>query len=499
MKSKNKILTISLIVTLLLSVFSVISNAEPTDDTLQSKIAAATDGETIILDKDYVEDITIDAGKKITIDLGGHSITAATTKYAIQNKGDLTITGTGNVNGAVVNYPKANANLNGGTYYTETWYAIKNMGTMVISNANVSNSGANTASVIDNGWYGSAANDCGESYPTDGSKAELTITGGTFEANGKTLGIVKNDDYGKLTINNGTFKNEADYVEDFNACPTVLNWNIAEINGGTFTSKNGVVIVNGYLDDTADVGKITINGGTFESLNTESNLLGYGVGSKNGGALAIKDGTFKGKIVAPEAYSVSISGGTFNTDVSEYVEEGLILNDNGVVENKASEEDVARLEEELVKFETAIKEFNDKTEEIVTKYPEAAEDEELKQNMETLKELEKAIPQLRELIKTEGVPESEIEESIALIKDMTDEVNAYTTELDTMLEELDKAAEEGNQQPEEKPDGKVEDEKKEDGTINPKTGDSIVLFVTIFAIATLGTILTIRRLIKRRK
>ena len=58
--------------------------------TLQDQINNAQNGAAITLTKDYNEAITIPAGKEVTIDLNGHTLTSPTTTV-IKNDGTLTI------------------------------------------------------------------------------------------------------------------------------------------------------------------------------------------------------------------------------------------------------------------------------------------------------------------------------------------------------------------------------------------------------------------------
>lgn len=85
--------------------------------TLADAVAAA-DNNTVTLLKDVTADITIPAGKTITLDLNGKKLTAAT-GCAIANKGNLTVVGAGTVqaNGsdsaAIGNFPDAEVTLKG--------------------------------------------------------------------------------------------------------------------------------------------------------------------------------------------------------------------------------------------------------------------------------------------------------------------------------------------------------------------------------------------------
>ena len=109
--------------------------------------------------------------------------------------------------------------------------------------------------MIENGWYNGSQN-------TGKENSVLTINGGTFSGG---LNTIKNDDYGELVINDGTFTSMSQAA--------FLNWNVATVNGGTFDAagaSNGVIL-NGYIDGTMDQGKLTINGGTFNGRGKDGN------------------------------------------------------------------------------------------------------------------------------------------------------------------------------------------------------------------------------------
>ena len=123
--------------------------------TLQEQINEAANGATIVLTGDVYEDITIPAGKNITIDLVNYTLKGVSS-HTLTNNGTLTITGTGSVEndiggkGALFNAVGATAYLNGGTFEGTTWYVIKNFGTMTIDGAKVTQK-ENNSSAIANG------------------------------------------------------------------------------------------------------------------------------------------------------------------------------------------------------------------------------------------------------------------------------------------------------------------------------------------------------------
>lgn len=330
----KKVISIALALLMVAVMLPVMAMA---DETLQSKIDAAPEVATITLDKDYTEDITIPAGKAITLDLATFTLTGSSS-HTITNKGTLTVVGTtgkvvNTVGGkaALFNNVNAVANLNGGTFEGTTWYVIKNLGTITMNGASVAQNDAGS-SAIDNGWYGNPGNDCNVTHPGNGYTAKLTIANGNFSGG---MNTVKNDDYGVLEISGGTFSNTNG--------PTVLNWNVATISGGEFkvNSTATSVIANGSFNTEADKGQLTITGGQFTSSdNGNGNLLGYGVGGKDGGSVTISGGKFTGKMVAKGyPYEPVISGGTFSDqeNAKKYLDnDNLVVNPaTGKVEPKS--------------------------------------------------------------------------------------------------------------------------------------------------------------------
>lgn len=267
--------------------------------------------EDLKLTEDLTETVEVLAGKTVTIDLNGHNITVIGKNVdAIANKGTLTIKGNGKVTAegaAVVNYPGATIIIDNGEYFSTGWYTIKNMGTMTINNMRFANDVNNGASLIDNGYVGSPSSDRGE-IAKEG--VLLTINGGTFENKNNSCNVIKNDDYGVLVVNDGTFVAGSD--NDENANPVVMNWHKATINGGVFTSKHGYALANGHCSDVSDVGEMTINGGTFTG---KLGLFANNGSATNGkGTLTIKGGTFNGEVNSGTVYAVFIEGGIFDDD-----------------------------------------------------------------------------------------------------------------------------------------------------------------------------------------
>ena len=248
---------------------------------------------TIRLGENISADVVIPENRSITLDLGGKTLTNETS-HTIYNKGVLTIDGTA---GTVDNVTHAKAALdndgvailNSGNFIRSkenginsttsggnSFYTIRNHGDMTInSSVSVSQNGR-YSSMIENGWQNGKEN-------KTGTASLMEINGGTFSGG---LNTIKNDDYGELTINGGSFSNTVQAA--------LLNWNIATINGGEFTS-DGNAILNVKLDDVMDKGQLVIHDGTFKSENS---------------SIAPMNGSFE------KFGSVSITGGLFSSDPS---------------------------------------------------------------------------------------------------------------------------------------------------------------------------------------
>ena len=299
--------------------------------TLTAAINEANTGDTVKLVNNVTENVTIPAAKTITLDLNGMTLTNVN-DHTILNNGNLTIMGTGRVDnishakGAL--YNKGTVVINGGTFDRSrengmnkgksgqnSWYTIKNVGTMTINDgATVQTAGNNAAlgkfsSLVSNGYFND--NDYNTNKGLD--QPILTIDGGTFRGG---LNTIKNDDRAKLTINGGTFSNYYQAV--------VQNHNIAEITGGTFTAASDANtetygIYNCGCGAGIDLGTLTVSGGTF----TGATYAVAEVSSQNA-IVNISGGQFAGTKAAiikssTSNATIAISGGKFSSDPSAYV------------------------------------------------------------------------------------------------------------------------------------------------------------------------------------
>lgn len=279
----KKIISIALallMVAVMLPVMAMAAEVEVSDET-SLKDAVATNGNNIKLTKDITltGTLTINSDVTIVLDLAGNKISAAMNKpHMISSAGNLTIidsVGTGSI------AKEGNS--------SDLGYVLENHGTMALNGIKVT-SASSVSSAIENGWYTAAAN-------TTGKTCDMTITNSDIsQANGSGgLYTIKNDDYGVMVINGGNFTNSTA------GAGTVLNWNDLTINDGNFTGASAVrTLKQGELG--------------FEKGNT-----------------LIKGGTFNGKIDTLPNYSdvqIGVMGGTFNSDVTDYVHASPTVKDN---------------------------------------------------------------------------------------------------------------------------------------------------------------------------
>ena len=311
----KKIISIALALLMVAVMLPVMAMADEAP-TLQSKIGSANPGDTITLDKDYTEDITID--KELTIDLNNHKLTNnAGDTITVTVSGNLTITGNGTVDN--VTHGKAalrieengKATLNGGYFNrskengqsgTEpggnSFYTLINHGELtindgaVVTTASESSTLGRYSSLVENGYQ---SHNGSTNYPT------LTIKGGTFKGG---LNTIKNDDNGITNIYGGKCENY------FQAC--VQNHHIATIYNGEFSAdvSSAWSVLNcgscSSVDETHDAHKLVIKNGNFKG-NVRANV----------GSVQIKGGSFEASFTE-ENENIGISGGTFNTNVTNF-------------------------------------------------------------------------------------------------------------------------------------------------------------------------------------
>ena len=276
--------------------------------TLADALAAADENAIVKLLEDVTGQVAIPAGKKLTLDLNGKTITHSGT--AIINNGTLIVK-----NGAVVS--TGNCGIGVGS----------NSETTILSDVTVT---AQESAVITSKSTG----------------AKIFIEGGTFTSTDNAViagnGSERTGNPNIIVINGGTFNGgitTAGYV----ACGIYAPWkDQITVNGGTFHITGGAGIV-------ARAGQVSVNGGTFICTGNATGKVGDSrvvvpcaalvfdseanyPALTNESVILVKNGTFtveSGVAVAHAAKAaedlnprIVIEGGSFSGNPTTFVKEG---------------------------------------------------------------------------------------------------------------------------------------------------------------------------------
>ena len=274
---------------------------------VQDAIDAAQADDAVKLLKDATENITVDASKQITLDLNGYTLNGGTgsAKATILNKGNVTITDTSA--GKTGTIKRDDQGVEGETSY----YVIRNIGTMVIDQANVVNNSGYKKTNPSGSMVGSSLICNGDDDP----QASLTINGGAFTQ--PNFLVVKNGTNGMLAVNGGTLTSNHSAVQ---------NWNKAQILGG---SLKGQIWTDAYVEGM--IGETVIGG----DAQFEGEIVVDITGSVpptvkiEGGKLDIASWKVTAAAAKADA-TIAVSGGTFMAAVPEaYCAAGYTPADNG--------------------------------------------------------------------------------------------------------------------------------------------------------------------------
>lgn len=276
--------------------------------TLADALAAADENAIVKLLEDVTGQVAIPAGKKLTLDLNGKTITHSGT--AIINNGTLIVK-----NGAVVS--TGNCGIGVGS----------NSETTILSDVTVN---AQESAVITSKSTG----------------AKIFIEGGTFTSTDNAViagnGSERTGNPNIIVINGGTFNGgitTAGYV----ACGIYAPWkDQITVNGGTFHITGGAGIV-------ARAGQVSVNGGTFICTGNATGKVGDSCvvvpcaalvfdseanypALTNESVILVKNGTFTVESGVAVAHAVKaaedlnprivIEGGSFSGNPTTFVKEG---------------------------------------------------------------------------------------------------------------------------------------------------------------------------------
>lgn len=220
------------------------------------------------LTEDITDGILVTSGNKVTIDLAGYNIknSSGNDTIKVEKNATLTLKGNGTVsndsNGKAPISNDGTITIESGTYQRtdskgNSYYVILNHGDMVINGGTFKVTNG-TASLIDNGWYTPSEN-------IDKKSATLTINGGTFIMTNNDK-YIKNDDYGIMSINAGTFTMEKPSSAIIANVGSFAGNETVTINGGEFNYTGTNYAIWGYAGTTK------INGGNFKIANESAKI-----------------------------------------------------------------------------------------------------------------------------------------------------------------------------------------------------------------------------------
>ena len=298
------------------------------NDTLYGSVQEAinaSDNQIISLGQDYILDspLLVAQGKTVTLELNGNTIyqTAESASeshlMAVKSGGTLTIKN-GTLSFAATNPDTAWGGDGQPPYPGYANNAITNQGTLIIENATIENktSKGGASYVIDN--YVGANLIINEGTVLTQSGGDIAIrmfNGGTGAIN--------------VTINGGTISGyRAVWIQLASNTTSVAPIMNLTVNGGTLTSTdptyNQAVYSYSYGNDMQNV-LINVTGGTF---NGDIALTG-GANKTNLETLNISGGTFNGAYgfysygeSAKALDAITVTGGTFMTDPTYYLDSG---------------------------------------------------------------------------------------------------------------------------------------------------------------------------------
>lgn len=239
--------------------------------------------------------IVVESGSSVTINLGGFDVSNVNSGHTIEIKEGATavITGKGNVTnsfgGKAFIYNEGTLTLKGGTYNrvvtNNDHYVLENHGKVTIEGGTYSITGG-SASLFDNGWTDASLN-------TSKKTAEMIINGGRFEIKNNDK-YIKNDDFGKMIVNDGTFVVEApanavianagtttesitvnggDFTYYGTGNPEFKDYAIWDVNRNNEADKT-VTIVNGGKYTLTGASMLAITNGTLAEDKKEAKVIG---------------------------------------------------------------------------------------------------------------------------------------------------------------------------------------------------------------------------------
>lgn len=321
--------------------------------TLEEAFTAVTttDATTITLlnDADVKNKIIISDKKNITLDLGGHNVTISELgKYFYVKDATFTVNGGGSIKEAAAYLapiimkggPAGSENFtivnvkNGVTL--EGWAGMfidqQNNGDnygMVFNAENATLTGRNDTN-----------NEAGVGLYVNGqinANVKISLTNATVSGTGDGMYLAGAAD---TTINGGSVTSNCTGIEIRAGSLTLNNCNVTGGNGSVTTNANG----NGATSENVALAVIQhttklpihveINGGTFKGTAAllESNPQKNPEEATKQVGIIVNGGNFEGMVCKAEpkdGSSLGVMGGSFNSDVTEYAGDTLVVENNG--------------------------------------------------------------------------------------------------------------------------------------------------------------------------
>lgn len=277
-------------------------------ETLEKAVSLVAKNGKITLLADVDANIEIGSAKNFTLDLNGHTINGGTVKdkATITNYGTVTITDSSAAQNGTI---KRDDN---GTVGETSFYVIRNIGTMTIEQANVTNNSGYRKTNPSGSMVGSSLICNGD----DDLGGTLNISGGKFEQ--KNFIAIKNGALGKLNVTGGTISSDHSAIQ---------NWFEATITGGEI---NGQLWTDAYIKDES-VGHTTIGGNAKYTGEIVMDISGSVKPTLeiSGGTLDVTNWRIT-TAASKAGAKPAVSGGTFSSAIPyEYCAAGYIPADKG--------------------------------------------------------------------------------------------------------------------------------------------------------------------------
>ncbi len=275
-------------------------------ESLQAAVNAAGENAIIKLVADTTENVTIEAGKNITLNLNGFTLSGGTgtAKAAILNYGTVVIKDSTNSTGTI----KREDN---GTVGETSYYVILNLGTMTIESGTITNNSGYEQANPSGEMVGSSLICNGDDDPG----ATLYVKGGKLTQ--LNFIAIKNGALGNLYVTGGEITSKHSAIQ---------NWFNASITGGTISGQ----LWTDAWKEGESVGNTEIGGDANFTGEIVMDITGSVVPKLNitGGTLDITNWRITDDC-ANAGGKPQVSGGTFASAVDEsYCESGFIPTEN---------------------------------------------------------------------------------------------------------------------------------------------------------------------------